>query len=389
MKYYTEQERCRISGEPLTQAKTIASFEQLPVPGLFFDNPETGIDKKVPLTVVQSQCGFIQTKENIQPDLYFYYKSRQADQSHIQWNQLVANQIASRYPTSARILEVGGGEGLLLKDLHQKGFRNLNNVDPSHENENQAYFEPITGLFPDALSSEEYSGTFDCIVGMHFLEHVPDPVWVLQEASRLLNNNGECWIEVPDMESSALQSYFQIGIIYPLHINYFTRSTLQMAGKKAGMQLASIEIVNHYGNSLWAKFTKNQITDQTFEDSPEMVQTIERYFHELREFAGSLPKEILAWGAAERALTTYAILSDHGIRLKGLFDSNPEIHGMYVSGVDLPISSPDEFPADAKDLLILSPPNHVSIINGIKHKLHPDITIHVPFIGHLTLSDYV
>jgi SAM-dependent methyltransferase len=388
LKYYSTQKTCRISGQPLDLAKEIVSFSGLPVPGLFFEDSQTGLDKKVPLNLVQSDCGLIQLKENIQPELYFYYKSRQADKSHIAWNARVADELAQRFSTSARILEVGGGEGLLLKDLHQKGFRNLNNVDPSHENENQAWFEPIVGLFPDALQNESYSGKFDCIVGMHFLEHVPDPVGVLKEAARLLSLDGEFWVEVPDMEASALESYFQIGIIYPLHLSYFTRKTLRLAGEKAGLNLASIEVVDHYGKSLWAKFTKKAQENPTFEEDERMVPVIQKYFQELISFGKEIPQDILAWGAAERALTTAAILLETGLKIKGLFDSNPEIHEKYVSGLVLPVSSPAEFPVNPEHLLILSPPNHVSIVNGIKDKLSPKTQIHVPFVGHLTLQDY-
>jgi SAM-dependent methyltransferase len=388
MKYFTPQATCRISGQPLAEAKEIVAFSELPVPGLFFSYPETGLNKKVPMTLVQSDCGLIQLKENIHSDLYFYYKSRQADKSHIAWNAKVADELSARFGPQAKILEVGGGEGLLLKDLHQKGFRNLHNVDPSHENEQQEWFEPILGLFPDALKSDAYSGTFDCIVGMHFLEHVSDPVGVLQEAKRLLSPDGEFWVEVPDMEASALESYFQIGIIYPLHLSYFTRKTLQLAGEKAGLNLASIEVVDHYGKSLWAKFCKREVLKSEFEEDNRLVPTIQRYFHELQTFKAELPPSILAWGAAERALTTAAILIDGGLKIDGLFDSNPEIHGMFVSGLEIPVSSPREFVANAEHLLILSPPNHVSIVNGIKDKLSAKTQIHVPFVGHLTLQDY-
>jgi len=162
-----------------------------------------------------------------------------------------------------------------------------------------------------------------------------------------------------------------------------------MAGLKVGLHLVSIEVVDHYGKSLWAKFSKKSSNIEKFGESDELVPTIKKYFKELEHFAKNLPLKMIGWGAAERALTTYALLSQYGIEIDNIFDSNPEIHGMYVSGYPNPIQSPGQLIDSPKDLLILSPPNHISIINAIRSKLDKNTKIHVPFVGHLSLEDYV
>ena len=389
-KYYSLNNRCRLTGESLANSKILAEFDSLPVPGLFFDSYEEAKDKIVPLTLVRSSSGFIQLKETINGDLYHWYKSRRADVSHTNWIETVSSQIAEKFGSYSNILEIGGGEGLLLQGLKKKGFTNLFNVDPSHENVQSEDFESIVGLFPEALSSSKYKGLFDCIIAQHFLEHVPEPVEVLKGARELLSEKGEIWLEVPDMEASALDSYFQIGIIYPLHLSYFTKESLRVTGEKAGLHLTSLEIIDHYGKSLWAKFTKKVSTHT----QPEIVNNsgidsaVSRYFDELRHFAAGIPKRVLCWGAAERAHTTYAILASFGVEAASIFDSNPEIGGKFVSGINSPIEGPNAFPDQPDHLLVLSPPNHRSIIDGIQSKLKASTMIHIPLVGRYSYEEY-
>jgi 2-polyprenyl-3-methyl-5-hydroxy-6-metoxy-1,4-benzoquinol methylase len=334
---YQNQIECRICGRSLDFAETIIAFSNLPVPGLFFLDAFQGKNLKVPMSLMRCCCGLLQLKENINPELYFYYKSRRADQSHFEWNKRVADEIALTFSPESSVLEVGGGQGLLLKELFRSGFRHLCNVDPSHGDEDEIYFKSVIGQFPDSLSDDRYTAQFDCIVGMHFLEHVPDPVKVLKESCRLLKDNGEVWIEVPDIEASAFESYFQIGIIYPLHLSYFTRNSLQDAANQAGLYLTSIEVVSHYGKSLWAKFSRTKSKKLEFDDFKDPTVLIKKYFEELRLFASTLPRKVIGWGAA--------------------------------------------FPKNPIGVLILSPPNSLSILKVIQPKLDSEISIFIPFMG--------
>lgn len=390
-RYYSGPSKCKFSGGSLDNAEVIISFESLPIPGLFFHSEHEAKDKKMPMTLVLSESGFFQLKEMVDGDLYRYYKSRQANKNHLDWLEDISSQIEIKFSKSAKILEVGGGEGMLLQHLHKKGFNELYNVDPSHENGETPCFKAINGLFPEALNGDLYKGYFTCIIGQHFLEHVLDPLSVLENASSLLSDDGEIWIEVPDIESSALESYYQIGVIYPLHLSYFTRETLVAMGEKAGLFLDSLEVIDHYGNSLWAKFSKinyNKSSHIEVVDNKIIVDTIRRYFEDHKIFASEVPKNIICWGAAERAHTTYAILSTYGINAISIFDSNPEIEGMYISGIGLPIQGPASFPENPDHLLILSPPNHKSIVDGIRHLLSKETIIHIPLVGHFTFKQY-
>lgn len=389
-KLYELTNKCKLSGSRLDDAEIIVEFDSLPIPGLFFSSKQEAMDKKVPMTLVKSKEGFIQLKEIINSNLYNYYKSGALDANHEEWLNDITNQIKSKFNTNNKILEIGGGKGFLMEKLFKKGFTHLYNIDPSHENEEKTIFKVINGFFPESLDINFYKNYFSCIIGQHFLEHVEDPLKVMKGVKDVLSENGELWIEVPDIESSAIASVYQTSIIYPLHLSYFTKKSLKVLGEKAGLFLEDITIIEHYGNSIWAKFSKkpNYKKFLNLKEDECLIPAIARYFEELKKFASRVPKEIICWGAAERAHTTYSIMSYYGVKSISIFDSNPEIKGMFISGIDTPILGPESFPYKPKDLLVLSPRHHTSIVDSIKNKLSKKTIIHIPFIGHYTFEKY-
>ena len=387
---YIITNKCKLSNSTLDDADIIVEFDSLPIPGLFFPSKEEAMDKKVPMTLVRSKEGLIQLKEVINSKLYHYYKSGANNVNHEEWLNDITNQIKSNFNINDNILEIGGGKGFLMEQLFNKGFTHIYNVDPSNENEEKTFFKAINGFFPESLDLSFYKNYFSCIIGQHFLEHVEDPLNVMKGAKDMLSEDGELWIEVPDIEKSALGSVYQTSIIYPLHLSYFTKKSLKELGEKAGLHLKEINIIEHYGNSIWAKFTKNsnKINSLNLLEDKRLVPTIRRYFDDLKIFTSMIPNEVICWGAAERAHITLGIMTSYGIKAISIFDSNPEIKGMFISGFDTPILGPESFPYNPKDLLVLSPLHHISIVDSIKNNLSKKTMIHIPFIGQYTFEKY-
>jgi len=379
---------CRLSEEPGSDFETIVAFPSVPIPGLFFKNESEASEMRMPLTLLQSQPGLIQLKEALSESVYEYYQMRPADIAHLNWMQKVADEIHNSFSLSSDILEVGGGSGHLISALEKRGFDSLTNLDPSESKVGEkAKF--IRGYFPATLDHQNWDKQYDCIVAQHLLEHLQQPLTFMKGAYQYLKPNGELWIEIPDIESAETDGYSQLGFIYPLHQSYFTRKTLQTLGRNAGLFLKKIELVPHYGKSLWAKFSKKRddsIAD--FEESPNLISTIQSYFQNLKSFANDLPKEIICWGAAERPLSIFAQLSFVGIKALAIFDSNATVHGLYPAGMDVAVLSPNEFPQDPAHLLILSPAFHAEILKGIWNKIGPETQIHIPMVGHFIKNNY-
>ncbi len=105
-----------------------------------------------------------------------------------EWRKSLLSQIAllSRHlPQKARILEVGCGEGILLRELEKKGFI-VYGLEPSKTacaRLRQQDFRVAEGYFPQALPPE-WKG-FDCIIMSHVLEHIDNPATVIDSVSHI------------------------------------------------------------------------------------------------------------------------------------------------------------------------------------------------------------
>jgi SAM-dependent methyltransferase len=86
---------------------------------------------------------------------------------------------------STRILDVGCGDGALLRTLKQNGFTDLHGVDPFI-----AHGTAEPGLTITKGGLADLAGPYDFILLSHTLEHMPDPPDALREVARLCAAGG-------------------------------------------------------------------------------------------------------------------------------------------------------------------------------------------------------
>jgi 2-polyprenyl-3-methyl-5-hydroxy-6-metoxy-1,4-benzoquinol methylase len=96
---------------------------------------------------------------------------------------------------SARILDIGGGDGALLTALSEHGFNQLS----LHEIPGSS--SPKQGSAYDVYRDTDYrtipDGSFDVVTMMDVLEHVPDPDWTISAVQRLLRPGGFLYVHTP------------------------------------------------------------------------------------------------------------------------------------------------------------------------------------------------
>ncbi len=99
--------------------------------------------------------------------------------------------ILQKLPRSAKLLEIGCGNGFLLKALHDLGYHNVYGIEPSQDAINKAHTSIKRtikhGVLKPGIFREE---TFDCIFFFQTLDHIPLPNEFLKECYRLLKHNG-------------------------------------------------------------------------------------------------------------------------------------------------------------------------------------------------------
>lgn len=144
------------------------------------------------------------------------------------------------------VLDIGfGSGGFLISMLHENW--SCTGVEIS---DGSSYKPLWTGLIDahygletlDALPAER----FDLITLWHVLEHLPDPIDVLQRARQLLKPSGHLVLAVPNIESLSarvFQSHWY-GIAPPWHLHQFSPRSLHRVFAGAGL---TVEDVRGFG----------------------------------------------------------------------------------------------------------------------------------------------
>jgi SAM-dependent methyltransferase len=134
-------------------------------------------------------------------------------------------------------LDVGCATGNCLAVMQALGMR-VRGVEVS----------PVAGRIAQERGLDVIVGTLDQaalpdaafdVVGMsHVLEHIQDPVPVLEACRRVLVPGGRLVIAVPNIRSLGFESYGMhwIGLDPPVHVHQFTPDSLKAAAQRAGFE---------------------------------------------------------------------------------------------------------------------------------------------------------
>lgn len=133
-----------------------------------------------------------------------------------------------------RLLDIGAGSGMLVEQAIQMGYQ-AEGVEPStwlHAMAVQRNLPVHLGTFPFPAAS----GQFDVVTLIDVIEHVCDPVKLLQDIAASLSKDGIAIIVTPDVGSVAARIFgwrwwhFRVA-----HVGYFNKCTLRLALGRAGL----------------------------------------------------------------------------------------------------------------------------------------------------------
>lgn len=141
-----------------------------------------------------------------------------------------------------RVLEIGCGAGRLLTALQHAGF-DVHGLEPARDAcefarrtlGDRVRCEPI-----ERCSFPEHS--FDTILMMHVLEHIGEPVSMLQRTRRLLAPHGALVVEVPNYDSyeARFLGPHWLHLDLPRHLFHFTPATLRATLNAAGFVVKEV-----------------------------------------------------------------------------------------------------------------------------------------------------
>ncbi len=137
-----------------------------------------------------------------------------------------AAMLARLFPTvkPRRLLDYGGGNGLLAERLGPHGFPDARCYDP---------FVPAFAARP--------AGSFDCITSFEVVEHSTDPLCAFADMSSFLAEEGlilfSTVLQPPDLGGQRMNWWY----VAPRngHVSLFARKSLQVVSRGLGLQFGS------------------------------------------------------------------------------------------------------------------------------------------------------
>ncbi len=147
-----------------------------------------------------------------------------------------------------RLFENGSGSGAFI-DVVRSHVGEVIGVEPDSKSRDWIKIEkglPVAEGLKDILNG---ASSFDFIVLFHVLEHISNPVSLLQSLRKLLRRDGKLIIEVPNVDD-VLVSVYQIPAylrfyFQKAHLYYFSQETLRKVLEKAGF-FATIQGIQRY-----------------------------------------------------------------------------------------------------------------------------------------------
>ena len=162
-------------------------------------------------------------------------------------NKRTARHIRRFRRQKGELLEIGVGSGALLDFMRNDGF-DVRGCDISRAICKHVEESYGISIYNDFVCDLPLNVKYDVIVMNHVLEHVSDPIKLLQDIHARLNQNALLHVAVPNLSSweAVLPGWTNYE---PYHLLYFTAETLKMALEKAGFRVLLLK--THESFSGW------------------------------------------------------------------------------------------------------------------------------------------
>jgi SAM-dependent methyltransferase len=194
-------------------------------------------------------CGFYHTDPYPPEDfLAAFYRQYEMPTSQANLAE-TARLVARNVDRNAKVLDIGCGDGSFLTELHALGFSNLHGIDrgPALERARKLPFARIEDSsvweFLDRTEAAGIGSDVEVIVMVNVLEHVTEPLVMLERVHRALPAGGLLCVAVPNDFSRLQQAFLKVKghlpwfVCLPDHLNYFDFSTLHQALTRTGFDV--------------------------------------------------------------------------------------------------------------------------------------------------------
>jgi SAM-dependent methyltransferase len=153
-----------------------------------------------------------------------------------------------------RLLDVGCGNGSFLAMMRDAGW-DVQGVEPDPVGgriAQERFGVPvIVGTLAEARLNDQ---SFDAVTLSHVIEHVHNPVALLQECHRVLKPGGRLVVVTPNVESRGHQVFGEHwrDLDPPRHLYLFSLRTLRICAAKSGLDINALRTSSRSARLIWA-----------------------------------------------------------------------------------------------------------------------------------------
>lgn len=256
--------------------------EHLPVKGQVRDNHCMKINKC-------ASCGLVFLEDTCHIDDKFYENDGMGKTSPLNCNfaEVDALDTEKRFTLynerlkDKKVLDFGCGRGSFLSKLKKENITpHLFALEP-----NQMHSEFLSSNFTLYKSIDEIPDkSLDFITLFHVMEHLKDPLEILNALYNKLNDNGKIIIEVPSCDDALLSLYesesFSKFTYWSCHLYLFNNETLKLLLEKTRYKIDYVKQYQRYtlANHLYwlAKGKPGGHSEWKFLDDAEMQKIYEK-----------------------------------------------------------------------------------------------------------------
>ena len=237
------------------------------------------------------------------------------------------------------VLEIGSGSLYIARRVTgELRARRFTACDPALQG---VPSEGAIEVVPDYFSADRFArDSFDVIVSLNALEHVPDPFQFLRDVRTMLaSTNGVFFVVIPDCTRGFEAG--DLGICLHEHLNYFTVASFTHTVRRLGF---AIQALRRENDKITAVLTAAPADPNGAGDDCGLLDSFERQCaanleHCRRLFDTGLqqPQSIGCHGCSVGLNNVLALLGVHSAANLFLFDGDSIKAGKYLPTFDRPI----------------------------------------------------
>ena len=382
---------CRLCKSP--RIETVLDFGLVPLANSY-PTLSNEFENVYPMRVMKCKdCGHVQLKETINPDVLFANYSYASSDSPALLKHFheFAYTVTSKLSLGEydSILEIGCNDGILLKEFVKLGFINLYGVEPATNIAARAMGigAVILNQFFDENSAKKIRdthGRMNVICANNVFAHVANIDSMAQGVADLLTEDGVFIFENAYLLDTIKGLYFDQ--VYHEHLQYYGIVPIQRFLAKFGFEIFDIQSVATQGGSFriftkratstkWkveptvAQWVQNEIAYGLYENETYKAfdRNIEKLSNQIRVFIKNSidsGKTVSCYGCPAKFALFSKVFHLNVNNIKYVVDDSPIKQGKYSPGKKIPIVSSVHFLEHPTDICLVSVWNMAESVMG-------------------------